>query len=183
MVITNHTKTTLIAIIVAIMAIIIAILTSIAFQFNLVANLVMSWLITTAYAIFAFFLIDPVINVNPIRFIEKSVPQDVIQIIEKPVIKEIQIPMENKVIEVVEKEVIREVPVDRIVYKTIQKKQRKLNIPKFDYIGSTQTMTYHKRNCKFSKMLKKKFKLQSNSKAFFKRKHFKACKTCLDNKK
>jgi hypothetical protein len=144
----------------------------------------MSWLLTTAFALFAFFLIDPVVKINPVRYVEKPVIQEVIQIVEKPTVREIQIPMENRVIEVVEKPVIQEVIryVDRPVYTTIEKQTKRLNIPKFKFLGSTQTRTYHKRTCKFSKMLKKKFKLQSNSASFFKKKHYNACKTCLKNK-
>jgi len=89
--------------------------------------------------------------------------------------------VQGKVKEII-KEVIKEVPVERIVYRTIEKQHKKLNIPKFKFIGSTQTKTYHNRNCKFSKMLKNKYKLHSNSKVFFKRKHYKACKVCVKRK-
>jgi len=181
--ITNQARKILITIIVGVLVIVFAILTSIFLNFSLVGNLVMSWILTALYALFAFFMVDPIVKVNPTRIIEKPVVEEIIQIVEKPIVKEIQIPMENRVIEVVEKpvikEVIREVPVEKVVYRTIERKHKSLNIPKFDFIGSTQTRTYHKRTCKFSKMLKKKFKLHSNSRAFFKRKHFRACKTCL----
>jgi hypothetical protein len=145
----------------------------------------MSWILTTAYALFAFFMIDPRININPVQYVDRPVVERVIQVVEKPIIKEIQIPMENRIIEVIEKPVIQEVIkyVDRPVYRTIEKKTRKINIPKFNFIGSTQTKTYHKRTCKFSKMLKNKFKLHSNNASFFKKKHYKACKTCLKSKK
>ena len=184
--ITNQARKIMITLIVGVLVIVLALLSSILLNFNLLENVVMSWILTTAYALFAFFMVDPIVRVNPVQIVEKPVVQEIIKIVEKPVFREIQIPMENKVIEVVEKpviqEVIREVPVERIVYRTIERKHKKLNIPKFNFIGSTQTRTYHKRTCKFSKMLKKKFKLHSNSKAFFKRKHFKACKTCLKKK-
>lgn len=188
---TIRTKNMIIAVLVGMMTITLAILISIILEFGIVANLVMSWIFTTFYALFTFFLVDPIVRVNPVRIIErpvyhdiiktveKPVYRDVIKVVEKPVIKEIQIPMENKTIEVVEKEVIREVPVDRIVYRTLEKPHVRLNIPKFKFIGSTQTKTYHKRTCKFSKMLKNKYKLHSNGKALFKRKHFKACKECI----
>jgi hypothetical protein len=179
-------KRFLIAIIVGAMTVIIALLTSINLEFSLVENLVMSWILTTIYALFAFFLIEPTVKINPIRYIEKPVVQEVIKIIEKPIVKEIQIPIENKVIEVVEKPVIKEVikyverPVKPIrIVRIIKQKSRKLNIPKFKFIASTQTRTYHKRTCKFTKMLKKKFKLHSNLEAIFKKRHFKACKSCI----
>ncbi len=214
----NRTRKTLIAVIVGMMAIVTAILISISLKLNIVQNLVMGWIITTFYALFSFFLIDPVVQMYPVREVEKKVYQDRIKIVEKPVIEEIQIPVENRTVEVIDREVIKEVEkqvieeiqipvenrtvevidrpvaiqipvenrtvevIDRIVYRT-KRKKKKLNIPKFKFIGSTQTKTYHKRNCKFSKMLKNKYKLHSNSKAFFKKKHFKACKVCIKKKK
>ena len=97
--------------------------------------------------------------------------------------------MENRTIEVVDRpviqEVIREVPVEieKEVIRYIERKHKKLNFPHFEFIGSTQTKTYHRRTCKFSKMLKNKYKLHSNTKAMFKRKHYHACKACINNKK
>ncbi len=177
--ITNKTKQVLIAILVGIMVImviIIAILTIIILNVNLFVNILTFWLLTTFYSLFAFFLVDsPVMSINPEKTIEKPVYRNLIHVVEKPVIQEIQIPIENKVIEVVEKEV----PVERIIYRTIEKKPIRPNIPKYEFIGSTQTKTYHKRTCKFSKMLKRKYKLHSNNKLFFKRKDYKACKSCL----
>ena len=168
-----------VAIIVGLMVIVSAVLMSIIFEFGIVGNLVMSWILTAAYAIFAFFLIEPVINVNPVRTIEKPVIQEVVRVIERP----IQIPMENRVIEVVDRPVIREVPVEVIVKKNviryIERKHKKLNIPKFKFIGSTEAKTFHKRTCRFSKLIKKKYKTHSNAKAFFKKKHYHACKSCL----
>jgi hypothetical protein len=183
---TNKTKQILIAVIVGIMVIILAILTIIVLNVNLFVNILIFWSLATFYALFAFFLVDaPVIQINPERIVEKPVYRDVIQIVEKPVyrdvIKEvekpIQIPIENKTIEVVEKPIYIETPVIKRIY--IEKPRQMLNIPRYKFIGSTQTKTYHKRNCKFAKMLKRKYKLHSNNKAFFKRKHYKACKTCM----
>jgi len=173
----NFTNKIVIAILVAAIVIVSAVLASVLLKFDLITNLVMSWVLTAFYALFAFFLVDPVIQLNPVKTVEKPVYQEVVKLVEKPVIKEIQVPVENTVIKVVEKEV----PVEKIVYKEIP--HRKLNIPKFKFIGSTQTRTYHARNCKFSKMLKRKFKLHSNSRLFFKKKHYKACRTCLKNQK
>jgi len=187
--ITKQTKKIMLAIIAGMMTIVLAILISISFQFNLVQNLVMSWLLTTAFALFAFFLVDPTVKVNPVKYIDRPIVQQVLVPVEKEVVKEIQIPMENKIIEVVEKPVIKEVPVYiekpvvRVIREIVTKKAKKLNIPKFEFIGSTQTRTYHKRTCKFSRMLKKKYKLHSNTKAFFKKKHYHACEACVNKKK
>ena len=186
--ITKETRNALIAIIVGIMVVVLAILMSISFEFSLVQNLVMSWVLTTGFALFVLFLVEPIVKLNPVRTIEKPVIQEVIKFIERqvPVIKEIQIPIENKTIEVVEKPVIKEVfievPVEKRITRYIERKHRKLNIPKFKFIGSTESRSYHKRTCRFSKMIKKKYKAHSNSKAFFKRKHYHACEACINKK-
>ena len=176
--ITRQNKKRIVAVLVAMLVITFALLLNIIFQFGIVGKLVMNCFLITGYSLFAFFLIDPILQVNPIRYVEKPVIQEVVRYIEKPV----QIPMENRTIEVVEKPVFQEVIryVDRPVYLTESK--TKLHIKKYNFMGSTQTRTYHKRNCKFGKMLKKKYKLQNDHKSFFKRKHYKACKTCMKNK-
>ncbi len=190
----KKTVRALVAILVGLMTIILAVLLSIVFEFTLVGNLVTSWILTTAYALFAFFLIDPKTIYNPVRFVDREVIQEVIREIPVETIREverlvpIQIPMENKTIEVVDRpviqEIIREIPVEveKEVIRYRERKHKTLNIPHFKFIGSIQTKTFHRRTCKFSKMLKNKYKLHSNTKVLFKRKHFKACKSCMKKK-
>ncbi|MDP1728826.1 MAG: hypothetical protein Q8L27_01340 [archaeon] len=176
---TKQEQRAIIAIIVGAMVITLAILMSIIFEFGIVGNLVTSWILTTAYAIFAFFLIEPVIKFNPVQFIEKPVIHEVI--------REIQVPIENKTIEVIDRPVIQEVqvevPVDREVIRYIERKHKKLNIPTYKFIGSTESKSYHKRSCRFSKLIKRKYKNHSNTKTFFKRKHYHACKACINRNK
>lgn len=176
----------LVATLVASLVIILAILVSIVFEFGLVENLVMSWILTAIYAVFGIFLIEPVVKVNPVQYIEKPVIQEVIKYIEKPIIKEIQIPMENRIIELVDRPVVKEivkevpirVPVEKKVVRYILRKPRKLKIPKYKYLGSKETKTVHKRNCRFGKLIKKKYKVQGNSLASFKKNKFHFCKSC-----
>ncbi len=183
--ITNQARKALVAIIVGIMVVISAVLMSIAFNFTIVGNLVMSWILTTAYALFAFFLIDPHVTLNPIRIVEKPIIHEVPVEVEKEVIREIQVPIENRVIEVVEKPVVKEVfievPVEKRITRYIERKHRskKLNIPRFNFVGSNQTHRFHKRACRLGKLIKKKYKVHSNTKAFFKKKHYHACKACM----
>lgn len=162
----------MIAIIVALLVILFATLTSLIFNFSLVTNLVMSWVLTTFYAIFAFFTLDT-------NLIQKPV-QPTIRIVERPVyidrqvIKEVpvQIPVENRVIEIVEK------PVETI--RTIYIKEPKCPvIPKFDFIASNETKTFHKTSCRLSKLIKRSHKVHSNSQASLKNKGFHACKICI----
>lgn len=65
----------------------------------------------------------------------------------------------------------------RIIYK--QAKKVKLNIPKYDYLGSTETKTYHKISCRMSKLIKKKYKVMNNKESFFKNRRYKPCEICI----
>lgn len=57
------------------------------------------------------------------------------------------------------------------------------DVQKEKYIGSTQTRTYHLRNCRLAKLIKQKFKLSNNSLEFFRKRKFRACKVCMGKKK
>lgn len=170
----------LLAILVAILVVLGALLASLIFNLSLVEKLVMSWILTVFYSLFAFYLVDSYRIREVIKEVQVPVERTVIKpyIIEKPV----QIPVENKTIEVVEvpKTVYVSNPVIKKVY--VEKKRKPLNIPKFAYIGSSQTRTFHKNSCRLGKLIKRKFKLHSNSQAFFKKKKFKACKSCIKRK-
>lgn len=74
---------------------------------------------------------------------------------------------------------IREVA--RPIY--LEHARTRLNIPKYAYIGSSETKTYHKRGCRFSKLIRNKYKVSSNSQAFFKKRHYHTCDACFPKKK
>jgi heme/copper-type cytochrome/quinol oxidase subunit 4 len=66
-----------------------------------------------------------------------------------------------------------------IVTKKLEKpKEKRPEIHKFEYVGSNQTKTYHKKNCRFAKLIKNKFKEHSDSKSFFTNRKYKGCKVC-----
>lgn len=50
------------------------------------------------------------------------------------------------------------------------------------YVGSTESNTYHKKECRFSGMIKPEYLLENNDKEFFRKKKFKACKNCKPNR-
>ncbi|MDA3836966.1 MAG: hypothetical protein PF542_05055 [Nanoarchaeota archaeon] len=50
------------------------------------------------------------------------------------------------------------------------------------YIGSTETKTYHLQNCRFSKLIKPKFRVKEDTRAYFNKNKFKACKVCKADK-
>jgi hypothetical protein len=167
----------IVAVLIAAMSVAIVLLTSLTFSLTLVENLVLSWITTTAFSIFLFFLFDRDI-IAPLRIVEKPVyiEKEVIKFVDNP----IQIPIENKTIEVVDRPTIVYRDIVRPLVQRMTSK-RKLNIPKYRYLGSINTRRYHKKTCRLSKLIKKKFKIQSNSQKFFINKHYKACKSCLKN--
>lgn len=170
----NQRYRAVIVVLVAMLTVLLAMLISITFKFEIIANLVMSWILTSFFSIFVILLVEP-------RIIEQ-VQVDHPVYVDRPieVIKEvpIQIPIENKTIEVVES-----TPIIRNVIKYVETPRRKLNIPKFKFIASSQARTFHSRNCRLGKLIKKKYKVHSNFKDFFKRKHFKGCKVCITKQK
>jgi hypothetical protein len=160
-----------IVVLVAILLVLSFIIVNLIFNIGIVENLVICWIFTTLYSLFGYFMIDNIV----IRQVETE------KIIERPVevIKEVFIPVENKTIEYIEKPIIREVP----VYVRQPVINQRLKIPKYEFIASSETQRYHKRNCRLSKLIKNKYKIQSNEEDFFKKKHFKACKVCIKKEK
>jgi len=168
----------IVAIFAGVFTILAVLLASLGFNLEIVDNLVLSWIATTIYSVFLFFLFDNFQVIERVRVVEKPVIREIIKEIEKP----IQIPVENRTIQVVDRpiEIVREIPVIKRVIEYREKpKAKKLNIPKYKFLGSTQTKRYHKRTCRLGKLIKKRFKLQSNSQKFFVKKRFKACKSCF----
>jgi hypothetical protein len=80
-------------------------------------------------------------------------------------------------------EIEKPIEVVRIVEKPIveyvERPRKKLNIPKYDFNASTETETYHKRTCRFSKLIKRKYKVSNDSEAYFKRRGYVPCKMCI----
>jgi hypothetical protein len=172
----DKNRNILLVVLTGMLTIVFVVLVSLILELGLVQNLVLSWVFTTLYAIFSFLVIG---DLKVSRVVEKRVYVDRPFEVEKirEVIKEVpvmvQIPVENKTIEVVDR------PVYRDVIRTVRSPVRKLEIPRFEYVASSQEKRYHKRNCRLGKLIKKKFKVQSNSQTFFKRKKYKACKMCI----
>ncbi len=183
----SKTLKNLMVILVGMLVITLALLIHTIFQLTLIQITVLCWIFTTLFAIWGILIIDPKVNVNPIQFIEKEVireiPVEKNVFIDRPYAVEKEVFIDRPVI--VEKEIVKEVPVDveRIVYRTVKAPHRNLNIPKYEFVGSTLAETYHKRTCRFSKLIKKKYKLHSNYAHTFKVRHFKACKACINVKK
>jgi hypothetical protein len=86
-----------------------------------------------------------------------------VRIVEKPIIK------------IVEKPIIKEV--EKKVF--IEKPVKETPAPKYQYVGSVNTKTYHKESCKFSKLIEDKYKVSKNDIEYFQEKGYKPCKVCL----
>jgi hypothetical protein len=135
----------------------------------------------------------------------RTVDRPVIQTIDRPVIKEViktvEKPVYREVIKTVEKPVYRDVikTVDRPVIKYVDKiryvnkmskpvvvtklmPRKKLNIKIYDYLGSSETMTYHKHGCRFSKLIKQKYRVNNDSAQWFKKHKYHPCQVCVTKK-
>ena len=120
-------------------------------------------ILVLVYSVILFFLLEPHI-LREIRHTQiKTVEKPVIRTVEKPVIR----------IKTVEK------PVEKRVYVPVMQKRKKLNIPKYEYFGSDETKTYHHRNCRFRKLIKRKHQEHSNSASYFTRRKYVPCKMCI----
>jgi hypothetical protein len=130
-------------------------------------------ILSVAYAIILFFLLEPgrlkEVLRKEIRTVEREVPiiKEVIRTVDRPVEVEVEKPV------YIEKPIYIEKPV------YIERKKEKLVIPKYNYVASMLTKTYHKSNCRLGKSIKKKYKEHSNNPASFKKKKYKPCKSCI----
>ena len=127
------------------------------------------------YSIVLFFLLEP--------HILREITHMQVRTIEKPVVSEVV----KEVVRTVERPVIREVyrdrPIERKVYVPVVQQRAKLNIPKYKYFGSDDTLIYHQRNCRFRKLIKRKNQEVSNSEAYFRKKKYSPCKVCITKEK
>ncbi len=135
------------------------------------------------YSIFLFFLLEPQSV--------KEISQKIVKTVEKPVYRQIYIDRPTT------KEVIVNRPIIKEVVKTvtipeyreivtpiyIESPKRTLNIPKYKFVASTQTKTYHLKTCRLSKIIKNKYKINKNNSDYFKNNKFKACKICISKNK
>lgn len=124
------------------------------------------------YAVILFFLLEPKLL--------REVHRTTIQTIEKPVERIVERPVERQVQNTLLLE--KPSPITHEIEKRIYispGKTKSLSIPKYAFIGSSQTKSYHKRNCRLGKLIKKKYKMHSNQESFFIKKRFKPCEVCI----
>lgn len=157
-----NTLNLLIALLSAFIILVLSSASVLIFRFDLHNIKVMAFLLLIFYALLMLFLalrrsVREVDRVQTkIRFVDK--------IVEKPVIQRV---------------VVHDAPKTRIITRTITQKSKKLNIPQFKFIGSSVTKRFHTHACRLGKLIKRKFKVHHNSKAYFIKRRFKPCKVCI----
>ena len=153
-----------IAILIGIAFLILFLLLIITFGMGLINSLISLSILIVFYAIIVFSLLEfDVINKT----------HETIRTVDRPVIKEVI------------KRVVRtvRVPVIRRVIKFVKPKVKRLVIPKYKYLGSSETKTYHRHGCRLSKLIKNKYKVSNNSEAYFKKHRYHGCKVCIKKTK
>jgi len=63
-------------------------------------------------------------------------------------------------------------------YLVVEKPREKLNIPSYDFRGSSETKIYHKKSCRLGKSIKKKNLVSNNDASYFAVRGYKPCKLC-----
>lgn len=139
-----------IAIVVFFITIVIGVFLNNRLGLDLLQNMVLFLLLGSLYLIFLMVLFEQ--NTREIGVVKERV---------------VEVPHEVRIKE------IHESP--RYIYVD---KREDLKIPKYDYIGSTDRMVFHKRGCRFAKIIKKKYKVSNNSRIFFTQSGYEPCKSC-----
>lgn len=163
------------ALLIGVILIIGTFLAIIFFEFSLTNSLLLTLIIVIFYAGVLFFLLEPgILKEVHTREVEYQ------RIQQPPIIKEI--PKE------VIKKVIVEKPVEKIVEKPIIRRvlveapRKKLNIPRYKYVGSSETKVYHKKSCRLGRSIKRSHKVSKNTTSYYKARGYKACKVCKPDK-
>jgi len=140
------------------------------FEWSFVKSVLVSAVLITVYSVFLFFLLEPKILKRieqvEVRTFEKPVTREVI--VEKPVVQRV----------IVEKPIVEKVK-EKVYFRVLSKKVEPV---KYNYLGSSNRKVYHKRICRLSKLIKPKYKISNNSKDYFKKQGFRACKVCIKKK-
>lgn len=150
------------------------VLASVYFHFDIVENLVMTCILVVIFGIIASYIMGN----QMVREIEREFVREIER--PYPVIKEYVQTIDNPIIKVVEKPVpiIREV--ERRIF--VKEPRHKLNIPKYKFVGSFETMIYHLRSCRISKSIKRSHLVSNNSKDYFRNHKYHSCKLCHPEK-
>jgi len=169
------------AFIIGVVVVILVALTIAFFNLTVTQSLMVAVAVLVVYAALLFFLLEPEtvteIETKEIRPIVRIVEKPVIRIVEKPVIKEVI--KEVEVEKIVEKPVYIERPVEKKVIKPVEKKVVVSAKKVAAYVGSSSANKYHKGTCRFSKLIKKKYKIEKDSVSYFVKEDYTPCEVCI----
>ena len=171
----------LLAFAIGVVVVILVVLSIAFFNLSVTQSLIVAAVLLIIYAGFLFFLLEPEV----IREIETREVRPVIQIVEKPVIRIVEKPVIKRVevIKEVEKPIYIERPVEKVVEKPLEKKapvpvkKPEEKVPA--YVGSVSARRYHNGTCRFSKLIKKKYKIVKDSPTYFIKEEFIPCEICI----
>jgi len=170
-----------IAIIVGVLLTVICVIFITSFGLDTNQTIIFILLIVAFYIITLSFLFEHRLIREIINTITRTVEKPSEEVPNKVPNKEVVKRFDRPVFYELEKPIIRDVI--RIVERPVFVKGERLNIPRYDYIGSSETKNYHKKSCRFGKLIKKKYKVLNNDPKYFVRNGFSPCKVCILKKK
>jgi hypothetical protein len=148
------------------------------FQLDNYTSLILTAIVIGFYTIIFIFLLSPE-KVQRVyeKEINDTIPRQV-QPIVRTIVRTVEGPtVVKRVVRTVKKPVIRKVQVPIFLEKP---KQIKTPVHKetYDYVGSSLAQVYHKKSCRFSKLIKHKYQIKENDKKYFQLRGYKRCEYC-----
>ena len=158
-------------------------------EMSIETALIILLVVIIVYAIILFFLLEPRIvrEVQKKQIEYRTIEKPVVHVVEKPVIKEIEKPIikeiEKPVVKYIERPVLRTrtrtIEKPRTVYRNVYLTRKgKTNKVHYDYVGSSETKTYHTNTCRIGRSIKKKYKEFGHNRSDFTKQHYHPCKLC-----
>ncbi len=160
----------LIAVVSALIMIALGLLAVYTLNFSLRETAEMSFLLMSFYALLMFILairrtlVESKSIETKVKFVEKFIEKP---LVERVVIHEPAEPKTRTITKIINK------------VRTIKQKSKKLNIPHYKFVGSSVNKVFHTHNCRLGKLIKKKYKISHNTKAYYLQRKFKPCKVCI----
>jgi hypothetical protein len=145
---------------------------------------ILAFVLVTIFGVSIYFLMEP----KKEREIKQRIIETELKSVDRPVIKEV-----IKTVEV-EKPIVKEVPILKEIqvyrepktvyadYTPIKRSSKRKSYMTYDFIGSEQTKTYHRANCRLGKSIIAKYKLKGSTASFFRKKGYSSCKVCKPNR-
>jgi hypothetical protein len=166
------TQNLIISVFVAFVLIVINVFSILAFKFGVLEVLVLSVLSLILYLGLILFLRS--YSGRAIKRISKGAFESADRIGEKPLNKPVAMYIPSDDDKALAEDIMREIR---------GSVSESIEIPHYDYVGSSKTKKYHVKSCRLAKGIDPKFKLMNNNPLFFKKRKFKPCRLCLKKQK